>query len=163
MSMVSWATLGKAVTAGQRRWFFPLLRTNGTTCVGLCSVLGFPEQDTLDTLEQILQRATKMTKRLEYMYYKEKLRELEKRRLDWINEYKYLMQGTNKVSLLLVYSERTRGSGHKLKYMEFHLNIFKIVFFFCLLEWLKMRMGNLDRFPSLLSWKFQTLTGQCPG
>lgn len=43
---------------------------------------GIPKTRDMDTLKQILQGASKMTKKIEHMYYKEKLRELEKRRLD---------------------------------------------------------------------------------
>ena len=71
-----------------------------------------------------------MIKRLEHLSYEERLRELglfslEKRRLrgNLINVYKHLMGENEKERLLsVVPSDRTRGNGHKLINMKFHMN-----------------------------------------
>lgn len=75
-------------------------------------------------LEQILQKATKIIVRLGHLLYKEKLRSL--RRFgsvgDLLMNINILWETLTK-SPFLVSCERTRGSGLKLKYREFHLNI----------------------------------------
>jgi len=91
-----------------------------------------------ELLERVQRRATRMMRGLEHLSYAERLRELgffslEKRRLrgDLINASKYLMSGCQQDGARLstvVPSDRTRGTGHKLKHRKFHLNTRKCFF-----------------------------------
>jgi len=73
-----------------------------------------------------------MIKSSEHQIYQERLRELglfslEKRRLrqDLTSVYKCLIGASkeDRVRLLVICSNRTRGEKHKLKYRKFHLNV----------------------------------------
>ena len=79
----------------------------------------------------------RMMRVLEYLSYEERLRELGlfsvKRRLrgDLINAYKYFKDGCQEDGAKLfsvVPSDRTRGSGYKLKHRKFYLNMRKNFF-----------------------------------
>ena len=85
---------------------------------------------------QVQHMATNMVKELEHLSYEERLRELglfslEKRQprgtwtFTFINVNKYLIEGNEDEGARLfsiVLTDRTRGSGHKLKHMRLHLN-----------------------------------------
>jgi len=96
-------------------------------------------QRDLDMLERVQERAMKMVKGLQHASCEEKLRELgpfslERRwlREDLINFYKYLEERCKAEGARLysvVPSDRTRGSGHKLKHRRFPLIIRKDFFF----------------------------------
>ncbi|KAJ7405187.1 hypothetical protein WISP_141526 [Willisornis vidua] len=105
----------------------------------LCPVLGSSRQERYLLLKQVQQKATKMTKGLEYLCYEERLREmdlfsLKKRGLrgDLISVYEeHLKQGCQETGaklFLVVLSNRTRGNRQKLMDRKFHLNMRKNFF-----------------------------------
>jgi len=104
------------------------------SCVQLCG----PQHKDLDVLEGVQKRATKMIRGLEYLSYKDRLRELglfslEKRRLwgDLVAAFQYLKgayRNDGEGLFTRVCSDRTRGNGSKLKEGRFRLNIRKTLF-----------------------------------
>ncbi|KAJ7404062.1 hypothetical protein BTVI_73973 [Pitangus sulphuratus] len=89
----------------------------------------------MELLESVQQRATKMIKRLEHLFYEESLRELglfslEKRRQrrKFNNVCMYLKDGCQEDGgriFLVVPGNRTRGSLQKVENKKFHLNMRK--------------------------------------
>ena len=77
--------------------------------------------------------------------------------------YKYLKGGCKEDGTRLfsvVLSDKTRGNGHKLKYMKFHLNIRKYFFTVRVAE-------KWNRFPREVvkshPWRYPNLMGHGPG
>jgi len=102
---------------------------------------------------------------LEHLSYKERLRELENRRLrgDLINAYKYFKGGCQEDGARLssvVPSDRTRGNGHKLKHRKFQLNMRKNFFTLRVMEhWNRMPRRSCG---VSFSGDIQDLPGQGP-
>jgi len=108
-----------------------------------------------ELLERLQRRATRMRRGLEHLSYEERLRELglfnlKKRRLrgDLRNASKYLQGGCQEDGARLfavVPSDRTRGSGHKLKPGKFHLKMRKnFVTLRVTVHWPRLPRGSVD-------------------
>ena len=115
----------------------------------------------MDILKSIQQMAIKMTKQQDHVSCAAGLRELglfslEKRRIrgHLLNVYKYLQGGCEAERARLrsvVPSDRTTGSGHKLKHRRVHLNMRK--YFFTLWVWPSIAKGCPERLWSLPPWR----------
>ncbi|KAJ7420930.1 hypothetical protein WISP_45804 [Willisornis vidua] len=131
--MGSWAALGRALPASLREMilllYSPLLRPHLEFWALQC------KRD-MELLEQVQWRVTKMIKGLEYLSYKERLRELvlfslKMRQRGPHNIYKYLNEGCQEDGARLfsgMPSNRTRGKEQKVMHRKFHLNTWNNLF-----------------------------------
>jgi len=153
-----------------------LVRPHLESCVHLWSP---QHKKVMDVLEQIQRRATKMITGLEYLSYKDRLRELrlfilEKRRL-WgglIAAFQYLKGAYRKDGEGLftgVCSDRTRGNGCKLKEGRFTLGIRKKFFTMRVVRHWHRLPREVEDAPSLAVFKARLdgalstlVSGRCP-
>lgn len=116
----------------------------------------------MDIPKGLQQRATKMIKGQECLFYEEKLRELglfslEKKRLtgNLVSGYQYLMVGGKECEVRLSSAtscEQTKGNRHKLKYKKFRLNVTKPLFAMRVVEyWKRLSVALWSLYPQRLS------------
>ncbi|KAK4828607.1 hypothetical protein QYF61_000059 [Mycteria americana] len=124
----------QSITSWSRVVIFPLYSALVRPHLESCVHFWAPQyKRDMDILERVQQRATKMIKGLEHLFYEERLTVQpgeEKAQGGSINVNKYLKGGCkdHRARLFSVVL-RTRGSGHKLKHRRLCLNFRKHFFF----------------------------------
>jgi len=105
-----------------------------------------------ELLERVQWRATRMMRRLEHIFYEERLRELglfslkmRSLRGDLIKADKYLKGGCQEDGARLFLVCLTEGNGHKLKHRKFQLNTGKKLFTLRVTEhWNRLPRGAVE-------------------